>query len=152
MTWRIIPIWICARKRSGTLITINAKVTAVAPGKGTPTGTVEITSAGTVVATVVLDGNGNASFSTASLPAEVAPIVANYLGDASYLANASATFNQNIVALSCAAVERGGTDGRRIRRIGHAYGNAQQEQSASLALVAIGFALLVLARRRRSQR
>lgn len=82
----------------GTLVTINAKVTAVAPGKGTPTGTVEFTSAGTVLATAVLDGNGNASFSIASLPVGVTPIVANYLGDANYAASASAMFNQNIVA------------------------------------------------------
>jgi hypothetical protein len=82
----------------GTLVTLNAKVSAVAPGKGIPTGTVAFMSGATVLGTGTLDATGNATFATASLPIGLTPVVANYSGDANYAASVSSTFNQDIVA------------------------------------------------------
>jgi len=82
----------------GTLVTLNAKVSAVAPGKGIPTGTVVFTTGTTVLGTGTLDAGGNAKFSTAEFPIGANPIVANYSGDANYAASVSGTFNQDIVA------------------------------------------------------
>ena len=83
----------------GTLVTLNAKVSAVSPGKGIPTGTVQFMEGTTVLATGTLDAGGNATFATADLPLGTHPIVAIYAGDGNYTTATSATFNQDIVAL-----------------------------------------------------
>jgi uncharacterized repeat protein (TIGR01451 family) len=83
----------------GTQVTITSKVTAVLPGKGIPTGTVQFTTNGTLLATASLDSSGNASFSTTALPVGVTSIVANYLGDANYAPSSSGTLNQSVAAL-----------------------------------------------------
>ena len=83
----------------GTLVTLNAKVSAVSPGKGVPTGTVQFMEGTTVLATGTLDALGNATFATADLPLGTHPIVAIYAGAGNYAAGTSATFNQDIVAL-----------------------------------------------------
>ena len=81
----------------GTPVTLSAKVTAVAPGKGVPTGMVEFVSGASVLGTGALDAAGVASWSSAALPIGATPVVANYSGDANYAPSASATFTQDVV-------------------------------------------------------
>ena len=81
----------------GTPVTLSAKVTAVAPGKGVPTGTVEFVSGASVLGTGSLDAAGVATWSSAALPIGATPVVANYTGDANFASSASATFTQDVV-------------------------------------------------------
>ncbi len=83
----------------------SAGVAAAAPGSkagtqinATPTGSVELRDNGTLLATLTLDGNGQASFTTSSLIAGNHTIVASYAGDANN-ASATATFVQAVEAL-----------------------------------------------------
>jgi hypothetical protein len=74
----------------GESVTFTATVTAVAPGAGTPSGTVDFKDgATTIAAVVVLNGSGVATFPTSSLSAGVHSITAAYSGDGNF--NATAT-------------------------------------------------------------
>src|SRR5438094_6564215 len=54
---------------SGQLVIFTATVTGNPPGTGTPTGTVDFKEGATVLDTELLDGSGQANFSTSTLAA-----------------------------------------------------------------------------------
>ena len=62
-------------------------VTAVAPGAGTPSGTITFKDASTVLGTGTLDASGHATFSTASLAVGSHAINATYSGDSNFKAS-----------------------------------------------------------------
>ncbi|MDW8264397.1 MAG: Ig-like domain repeat protein, partial [Gemmataceae bacterium] len=71
----------------GQSVTFTATVTAVAPGSGTPTGTVDFIIDGTTVASgVALDGFGQATYSTSTLTVTGSPhsVQVNYNGDSNF--------------------------------------------------------------------
>src|SRR5207253_2294510 len=76
-------------------VTFTATVSAVAPGAGTPTGTVTFQDSATTLGTAALAA-GSASLSTAALAAGVHPITVSYGGDANFTASASATLSQTV--------------------------------------------------------
>src|SRR5205085_2074109 len=67
-----------------------SNVTAVAPGSGTPTGTVTFTDSGTTIGTGTLSG-GTATFTTKALSAGSHNIRAVYGGDVNFTGSTSAT-------------------------------------------------------------
>ena len=75
---------------------LKATVKAVAPGAGTPAGTVAFRDGETVLATVQMSGS-SASLPLKSLPVGSHSVTASYGGDPNYLASASAPLAQTIV-------------------------------------------------------
>ena len=71
--------------------TVTFTATVTPASGGSPTGTVTFTEGATTLATVPLDGAGQASFSTSTLSAGSHPVVAHYLGNTNFLASDSAT-------------------------------------------------------------
>jgi len=101
----------------GQSITFTATVSAVAPGTGTPTGTVTFLNGGTSIGTGTLSG-GVATFSTSALTAGNHTITANYGGDGNFgTSTGSLTGNPQVVigppsiakAFGAAAVPLNGT-------------------------------------------
>jgi titin len=82
----------------GQPVTFTATVTAVAPGGGTPTGTVTFKDGTTVLGTGTLNSSGQATFTTSSLFIGVHSITATYNGDANYNGSTSPPLIQTIVA------------------------------------------------------
>jgi hypothetical protein len=75
----------------GQSVTFTAQVSAVAPGAGVPTGSVDFFDGTTDLGTVTLDSSGAASVSTATLSVGSHSITAEYSGDnANFLASTSA--------------------------------------------------------------
>ncbi|HWH12159.1 MAG TPA: Ig-like domain repeat protein [Solirubrobacteraceae bacterium] len=72
----------------GQPVTFTASVAPVAPGAGTPTGTVAFTVDGTAVGSPTLSGTSHASVATSSLSAGSHTIGAAYSGDGSFLPSA----------------------------------------------------------------
>ncbi|MEV7242372.1 Ig-like domain-containing protein, partial [Streptomyces sp. NPDC093248] len=70
----------------GETVTVCATVTAVAPGSGTPTGTVTFTAPGGLNQTVVLDADGGACLSTTTLESGTMTVV--YDGDTCFTGSA----------------------------------------------------------------
>src|SRR3989442_78183 len=68
----------------GQSVTFTATITAVAPGAGTPTGTVTFQEGTSTLATGTLDSAGHASFTTGALSAGGHAITANYGGDLNF--------------------------------------------------------------------
>ena len=68
----------------GQTVTFSAAVSALFPGKGTPTGAVIFTDGTTTIASISLNG-GRATFTTASLSRGGHTISANYGGDGNFL-------------------------------------------------------------------
>nr|WP_308290583.1 Ig-like domain-containing protein [Streptomyces marispadix] len=68
----------------GQAVTFTATVTAVAPGAGTPTGTVTFAQSGGGTVTVPLDASGVASVTSAQLPAGTYSGIATYNGDPNF--------------------------------------------------------------------
>ena len=79
----------------GQQVTINAAVTAVPPGSGTPGGSVVFKDGATVLATVSLT-SGIASFSTSDLAIGAHAITAVYQGDNNFVASTSTPLNQTV--------------------------------------------------------
>ncbi len=77
----------------GAPITFTAAVSAVAPGSGTPTGSVTFMSGTSALGTSPLSG-GVATFATSSLPVGTDAITAVYGGDASFLGATSPVLAQ----------------------------------------------------------
>ena len=70
----------------GQAVTFTATVAAVAPGAGTPTGTVTFTEgASTLAANVALSGSAQATFTTSSLSVASHTVTASYSGDGNFL-------------------------------------------------------------------
>jgi hypothetical protein len=86
----------------GTSAPLSVTVAAVAPGAGTPTGTVTLTDGATVLGTSPLTasgGNGVASFSVGDLLPGTHNLVATYGGDGNF--NGSASTGTVAVSVTC---------------------------------------------------
>ena len=84
---------------SGKPVTFTATVKAVAPGIGTPTGTVTFSINGTPQSPVplrVINGVDQATFTTAPLSAGTYTITAVYDGDSNFITSTSAAFSQKV--------------------------------------------------------
>jgi hypothetical protein len=82
---------------SGQAVTFTVTIAAVAPGSGTPTGTVTFKNGSTTLATVALSG-GTASFTTLSLAVGTHSITVVYSGDADFKTSTSAVLKQVVQA------------------------------------------------------
>jgi hypothetical protein len=80
----------------GQVVTFTATVTAVAPGSGTPSGTVNFMDGTTVIASGTLDSTGTATFTTSTLSVGTHAIKAAYAGDADFAASTSNTVKQKV--------------------------------------------------------
>ncbi|MFO0888837.1 MAG: Ig-like domain-containing protein [Isosphaeraceae bacterium] len=82
----------------GQPITFTATVSAVAPGAGTPTGTVEFIDGENEIGSGVLDGSGQASFTTTAVPLSPGPhiITARFTGDANFSTSTSGPTTQTV--------------------------------------------------------
>ena len=80
----------------GSPVTFTAAVSPIAPGSGTPTGTVTFMDGTTALGTSPLSG-GIATLATSSLPAGGHAVTAVYGGDAAFLGAASAVLAQVVV-------------------------------------------------------
>ena len=83
----------------GQSVTLTATVTVVAPGAGTPTGTVNFRdgTTSTSLGTVVLNSAGSATISTSSLATGSHSLTATYGGDTNFSGSASAATNLSVV-------------------------------------------------------
>jgi hypothetical protein len=77
-------------------VTFTATVTAVATGGGIPTGEVDFFDGGAIIGVSFLDGNGQATFTTADLGIGFHPITATYVGDGSFNGGTSAILLQRV--------------------------------------------------------
>jgi hypothetical protein len=81
----------------GQSVTFQATISPVPAGAGVPTGTVTFSSGGTVLGTAPVNGSGNATLTTASLPAGTDPITATYSGDANFLSSSGSLAGGEVV-------------------------------------------------------
>ncbi|MBP7864540.1 MAG: Ig-like domain repeat protein [Acidobacteria bacterium] len=79
----------------GQAVTFTATVTAVAPGTGTPAGTVTFLDGATTLGTGALAG-GTATFTTAALAVATHPVTARYEGDPSFNTSTSTILDQGV--------------------------------------------------------
>lgn len=86
----------------GQSVSFTATVAAVAPGSGTPTGSVTFTIDGVTSAPVTLV-NGSASFATSSLAVGPHVVSATYSGDAGFNTSTSDTLTANVNKANAAA-------------------------------------------------
>lgn len=86
-------------------VTFTATVNVVAPGAGTPTGTVTFNDGSNALATVPLNSSGTASLSTSSLTLKSHSITAVYSGDASFNAS-TGSMMQNVQFGICAEYDQ----------------------------------------------
>ncbi len=80
----------------GQMVTFTATVSPVAPGGGTPTGSVEFFDGTTELDTETLDNTGTASFTSSALAVGSHSITVQYLGDGNFTGNASSAFSQTV--------------------------------------------------------
>jgi hypothetical protein len=78
----------------GQAVTLTATVTSATPGSIVPTGNVTFKEGTNVLATMALDGTGQAALTTSSLAEGTHSITAEYAGDAYFLASTSAVVTQ----------------------------------------------------------
>jgi hypothetical protein len=83
---------------AGASVTFTDTVAPVAPGAGTPTGSVTFKDNGTAQGTPVPLSSGVATYTTTALPGGANPITAVYSGDANFIASTSSTVNQQVQA------------------------------------------------------
>jgi hypothetical protein len=83
----------------GQPVTFTATVTAVAPGAGTPTGTVTLLDGNTVLGTAALGADGRATFTTTFAAASSHALAAIYNGDGNFLGSAQTVVEQVRVPL-----------------------------------------------------
>lgn len=83
---------------AGTNVTISASVTATAPDAGIPTGSVQFYDATTLIGTVAVNSNAQASIVTGSLSLGNHTLSAIYVGDSSFNTSTSGTANITIQA------------------------------------------------------
>jgi pimeloyl-ACP methyl ester carboxylesterase len=81
---------------TGQSVIFSAKVEAVAPGNGTPTGAVTFRDGSTVLETVFIDDDGRATLRTRLLPVGVHPITASYEGNRNFVASASKPLTETV--------------------------------------------------------
>jgi ELWxxDGT repeat protein len=80
----------------GQPVTFTATVRALAPGSGTPTGTVTFKDGGTFLGTGTLNKVGQATFATSGLSAGNHQITATYSGDGSFFGSKSPGLTESI--------------------------------------------------------
>jgi hypothetical protein len=78
----------------GQSVVFTATVTAVAPGSGIPGGTVVLKDNGVTLATLKLDANGVATYTTSALKVGAHSLTFVYQGSASYTASTSTALSQ----------------------------------------------------------
>ena len=88
----------------GQPVTFTATVAAVAPGAGTPAGTMTFRNGTTVLATLPLDGSGRAQFTTAALTVASHNITATYSGNVSFHVSGPAALTQRVNRAAATAV------------------------------------------------
>jgi hypothetical protein len=81
----------------GTVVTFTAAVTAVAPGAGTPTGTVTFYFDGVKQGTVALSAAGKAAYPSAALTVGSHAVTAVYNGDGNFLASPASSAVTQVV-------------------------------------------------------
>jgi hypothetical protein len=86
----------------GQAVTFTAMVAAVAPGGGTPSGTVIYKDGNTTLGITTLNDYGTATFTTSTLSVGNHSITAVYGGNANYKASTSAKLTQRVKAASTA--------------------------------------------------
>jgi hypothetical protein len=79
---------------TGQAVTFSATVAAVAPGAGTPTGTVTFKDGNVVLRTVAVGPGGTATFTTSFATAGGHAITASYSGDANFAGSSGALTEQ----------------------------------------------------------
>jgi hypothetical protein len=87
----------------GKAVTFTATMSAVAPGAGTPTGSVTFRDGNTILGTGTLNNNGTATFTTSSLSVGSHAITVVYAGDGNFSGSTSATLTQVITEVPPAA-------------------------------------------------
>src|SRR5207247_1976755 len=80
----------------GQEVTFTARVTVVAPANGTATGSILFRDGSTTIATVTLNADGVATFTTASLAKGLHNISALYGGDVNFTYSQSVTVQQRV--------------------------------------------------------
>jgi len=80
----------------GQPVIFTATVNPLAPGSGTPTGTVTFTVDGTAQSPVALASSGSASLTLGNLASGAHTVTAAYSGDTNYIASTSGTVNQTV--------------------------------------------------------
>lgn len=83
-----------------TSITLTANLSVLAPGAGTPTGTITFQEGSNVLATSPVGSSEQATFSTASLSVGTHSLVASYSGDTNFQPS-SGTFSQRVAYGVC---------------------------------------------------
>ena len=78
----------------GQSVTFTATVSVVAPGAGTPTGTVTFKDGATTLGTGTLNGSGQATFMTAALSVATHSITASYATDGNFASSTSSSLSQ----------------------------------------------------------
>jgi hypothetical protein len=81
--------------KAGQAVTFNATITAIAPGKGTPTGTVAFYNGITALGTASV-GSGKATLKTSTLASGTYTITAVYSGDAHFSGSTSPALSQTV--------------------------------------------------------
>jgi hypothetical protein len=81
-------------------VTLTASFSVVAPGAGTPTGSITFQDGSNVLATVPVGTSGQATFSSATLAAGSHPLTASYGGDTNFKVS-SGTFSQQVAYGIC---------------------------------------------------
>ena len=80
----------------GQSVTFSATVSVVAPGAGTPAGSLEFFDGATSLGTSTLNGSGQATFTTSTLTVATHSITAKYLGNGNYNESTSSALNQEV--------------------------------------------------------
>src|SRR5207245_10355333 len=83
---------------AGQATTFTAVVAAIAPGGGTPTGTVTFQDGSTTLGTGTLDSNGRATFQTSALTQGQHTITAIYAGDNNFTTATSTALSLTVNA------------------------------------------------------
>ena len=97
----------------GQSVTFSATVSVVAPGAGTPAGSLEFFDGATSLGTSTLNGSGQATFTTSTLTVATHSITAKYLGNGNYNESTSSALNQEVQKADTSTVL---SRRRRIRR------------------------------------
>jgi hypothetical protein len=87
----------------GRLVTFTATVAAVAPGAGTPGGTVTFKDGATTLGTATLDAAGRATLATSALAVGSHAITAGYAGDTDFAASSTTSLAQDVAKAATAA-------------------------------------------------
>ena len=89
-------------------VTFTATVSVVAPGAGSPTGTVVFNDGGTTLATVALSAAGTATYTTSALTVDSHSITSVYSGDGNFNGS-SGSLTQNVEYFICVLYDQSRT-------------------------------------------